>query len=155
MSNPGEEESGPVDARVRSAIYDYFADTGRAPAAITLAERAGITVAAVESALHRLADAHAIALAPGTSNIWMAHPYSAVPTAYPVRTAARTYWANCAWDAFGIPALLRTDADMSTRCAESGETLRIRATRGELSVSDGVVHFLVPARAFWENVGFT
>jgi DNA-binding transcriptional MocR family regulator len=144
-----------IDRLVRFTIYEHFADSGRAPTLPQLAERAGVSNSEVESSLQRLAAAHAIVLAPGSLNIWMAHPYSAVPTAYPVRTSTRTYWANCAWDALGIPVILGEDAATSTNCAECGDPLQIAVRQGKLSTSEGVVHFLVPPRSFWENVGFT
>lgn len=144
-----------IDRLVRYEIYRHFAETGRAPSADQLTEHAGVPVDAVESSLQRLAEAHAIVLAPGSANIWMAHPFSAVPTAYPVRTSTRTYWANCAWDALGIPVILGADTSTSTRCAESGEPLRLAVRQGALSMAEGVIHFLVPPRAFWDNVGFT
>jgi hypothetical protein len=101
------KDSYAFDWHLRHAVYQYFAMTGRAPSIQELAEGLNETVTVVEAALHRLADEHhALALAPGTSNIWMAWPFSAVPTAYPVKTAERTYWANCAWDALSIPGYL-------------------------------------------------
>jgi hypothetical protein len=39
----------------------------------------------------------------------MAHPFSAVPTPYPLRTPERTCWADRTWDAFGIAGLLGVD----------------------------------------------
>ena len=75
----------------------------------------------------------------------MAHPFSAVPTPFRVDTAELAYWGNCAWDALAIPALLSLDATVSARSAESGELVNV----------DGVVHFVVPPRRFWDNVGYT
>ena len=85
----------------------------------------------------------------------MAHPFSAVPTPFPVRTARRTYWANCAWDALGVAALIDEDAVSETQCPDCGEALVLRVTDGRVSPGDGVVHFHVPPKRFWENVGFT
>lgn len=144
-----------IDRPVRYAIYRHFAESGQAPSSSQLAERVGLPVEDVEASMRRLAESHAIVLAPGSTNIWMAHPYSAVPTAYPVRTPKRTYWANCAWDALGIPVILGADTTTSTRCAESGEPLRLAVRQRALSMAEGVIHFLVPPRAFWDNVGFT
>ena len=85
------------DWKIRHKVYQHFAKTGRATSVQELADQSGETVRMVEAALHKLADEHhALALAPGTNNIWMAWPFSVVPTAYPVKTAERTYWANCA-----------------------------------------------------------
>lgn len=143
-----------IDRRVRHRIYQAFIETARAPTADELAVALELPLDSVARSIDRLAEAHAIALAPGTRNVWMAFPFSAVPTAYPVRTAQRTYWANCAWDALGVPALLGVDAEIRTQCADCGDPLVFGVRDGQVE-SDAVVHFLVPPKRFWENVGFT
>lgn len=148
-------ETGELDREMRFHIYRRFAETGRAPSVEHLASEAGVPVEGVAESLDRLAENHAIALAPGTRNVWMAHPFSAVPTPYPVRTADRTYWANCAWDALGVAALLDVNAETATQCADCGEELVIRIVDGQVSPGDAVVHMHVPPKRFWENVGFT
>ncbi|NIP57205.1 MAG: hypothetical protein GWM92_03530, partial [Gemmatimonadetes bacterium] len=72
-----------------------------------------------------------------------------------VETPDGRYWANCAWDALAIPSLLTTDARVDTRCPVSGERVVLRVRDGEVVGAEGVIHFLVPPRRFWENVGFT
>jgi len=83
----------------------------------------------------------------------MAHPFSAVPTPYPVTIAGRTYWANCAWDAAGVLSLAG-DGESHTRCGDCGQEVGFAVERGRVS-GDGIVHFVVPARRFWENIAFT
>lgn len=144
-----------LDRRVRAQIYEHLVEHARAPAAAEVAAAVGTSAVAVESSYRRLADAHAIALRPDSADIWMAHPFSAVPTAYPVETARHTYWANCAWDALGIPALLGIDAETRTTCADCGAPLVMRVRNGELESDGGFVHFLVPPARFWDDVGFT
>ena len=85
----------------------------------------------------------------------MAHPFSAVPTPFPVQTAERSYWANCAWDALAIPALLDVDAEIRTQCADCNEPMTLRVQGGQVDPADAVVHLAVPVRRFWENVGYT
>jgi hypothetical protein len=144
-----------LDRDVRHAVYRHFVDTGGAPAKQELAAALGVPGAAVEASLRRLEAAHMLVLAPGTAEIWMAHPFSAVPTLYPVHAGGRRCWANCAWDALAIPALLGVDADTKTRCPDCGERLALRTRGGEMEPTDAVVHFAVPPRRFWENIGFT
>ena len=144
-----------LDRQVRHRIYRHFAETGRAPGVGDLAAPTDRSIADVERSLDRLAEAHAIVLAPGTRNVWMAHPFSAVPTPYPVRTAGGTWWANCAWDALGIAALLGVDAETRTRCPDCGEPMTLRVADGRVEPREALVHFVVPPRRFWENVGFT
>ena len=106
------------------------------------------------SALKRLAELRALVLAPATVNVWMAHPFSAVPTAYPVAMAGRTYWANCAWDAAGVLSLVGGDGECRTQCADCGQEITIAVRDGRVH-GDGVVHYAVPPKRFWENVAFT
>lgn len=143
------------DRDLRLAVYRHFVDSARAPAPPELAEELGVPLSDVQESLLRLQAHRALALTPATNNIWMAHPFSAVPTAFPVETAERTYWANCAWDALAIPTLVGTDATIAARCADCAEPLTIRVRGGLPLDTDAVVHFLVPPRGFWENIGFT
>lgn len=145
----------PRDWRVRALVYRHLAETGRAPGTERLASATELPAVEVEACLERLAGARTLALAPGTRRIWMAHPFSAVPSAFPVETPDVRYWANCAWDALAIPPLLRADARVLARCPVSGERLTLRVRDGELVEGPGVIHLLVPPRRFWENVGFT
>ncbi len=82
----------------------------------------------------------------------MAHPFSGVPTDYRSEIGDRRWWANCGWDAFAILALLG-DGEVRARSEEGIEstwTIRNGVVR-----PDGLVHFVVPARRFWDDIGFT
>jgi Alkylmercury lyase len=143
------------DRAIRLAIYRHFAETGQAPTAADVARALDQSPSAVEDAYRRLAAGRAIVLAPGTSNIWMAHPFSASPTPYRVRTPRGAYWANCAWDALNIAALLGVDAHVNARCPDCNDELALVIRSGTLQAPEGVIHFAVPPRHFWENIGFT
>ena len=144
----------PVERAVRLFIYRHFLETTQAPDMSTLAQSVDVAEQAVAAALRRLADLHALVLAPASLRIWMAHPFSAVPTAFPVVTGGRTYWANCAWDAAGVLSLAGQDGETSTRCADCGADVSMSVREGQM-IGDGVVHFAVPPRRFWENVAYT
>jgi ribonuclease HI len=144
----------PAERAVRLFVYRHFVDTARAPDVADIAREIHIEPDRAASALRRLAELRALVLAPASIAIWMAHPFSAVPTAYPVETRDRTYWANCAWDAAGILALLGVDGESRTRCADCGDEIAFTVRNGRI-VGDGVVHFAVPPRRFWENVAYT
>ena len=143
------------DRTLRLEIYRHFAQTGQAPTVTDLASRLNQPPAVVEDSLQRLAAGRAIVLAPGTLNIWMAHPFSAVPTAYRVRAAERSYWANCAWDALNITALLGIDSHTVAHCPDCQTTLSLTVENGLPRHPEGVIHFAVPPRHFWDNIGFT
>jgi hypothetical protein len=86
----------------------------------------------------------------------MLHPFSAVPTPHRVVSAGRSWYANCAWDALGIPAALHADGDVESACADCGEPVRLTVRDGELvGGADLLVHFVVPARRWWDDIGFT
>jgi hypothetical protein len=143
------------DRELRHWIYSRIIRTGSVPAIKEISRERGATPDAVVDSLKRLGDLHAFALVPHSGEIWMAHPFSAVPTPYRVKTASRGYWANCAWDALSIPAMLGVDATVDAQCPECTETMRFEFSGGELRERHGVVHFAVPPSRFWQNVGFT
>jgi hypothetical protein len=114
----------PDDARlwsVRAFVYQHFAETARPPTAAETAARFGLdeaSAAVVYAELHRR---HALLLDAETGLIRMANPFSGVPTDYRVHARGRVYFANCAWDALGIPAALGAPAQVEAACAQTGE----------------------------------
>jgi len=140
---------------LRAEVYRRLADTTRAPSLEEMAAWAGRSRADVVAALVALEANHHLALFPGRSGIWMAHPFSAVPTDYPVDTERGRYWANCAWDALGIPAILGMDGWTEARCASSGVPLAFGVRGGRRVGDEGVIHLVVPPRKAWDDIGFT
>ena len=78
-----------------------------------------------------------------------------VPTPFTVDGDGRSWFANCAWDAFGIPILVGVDAVISTTCQDCDGRIVYRVENGSLVDAHGVVHFGVPAAKWWDNIGFT
>ncbi len=110
----------------------------------------------VEAAYLRLHEAHALVLRPGGTGIRMLNPFSAVETPHRVETGERSWFANCAWDALGIPAALREDARIESACPDCGDRLELEVRDGELVEGAGLlVHFVVPARSWWDDIAFT
>ncbi len=144
-----------LDARVRLAIYERFVECCAPPSASEVAAALGVAQGAVEEAFRRLETDRVIVLAPGTLNVWMANPLSAVPTDFRVRVARGVYWGNCIWDGLGVVAMLGGDGVVTTHCADCREPMELRVERGELLDAGGLAHFAVPARRWWENIGFT
>lgn len=150
--------SGPEpDLEVRRWIYERFAEADEAPTASDIAAVFGIEPAKAEASLVRLErERDALVLWPGTTSIWMAEPFSAVPTSFRVRALdGRAWWGNCIWDALGILALLRTDGEVETRCPDCDQTLVVEVRDAALSGERLVVHFAVPAAEWWRDIGFT
>jgi hypothetical protein len=140
---------------IRLYIYDQLIETSSAPTAADVARAFSLDLAAAEDAFRALAEARAIVLRPGTTTIWMAMPFSNVQTPFTVISGGRAYYANCAWDAFGVAALLRADARVFTTCADCGGVIERKISKGALAETRGVVHFALPVRRWWEDIGFT
>ena len=98
---------------------------------------------------------HAFFLDPGTLNIRMAWPFSAIPTDFKVHANGRTYFANCAWDMLGIPAALHTDAVMEAICTVSNEAVQIEIKNGRVSDSNLLIHFPLPFSRWYDDLVFT
>jgi len=141
----------PSDLELRNRTYAQFVELGRAPAA----EEAGPDPAEVRRGWQRLHDAHALVLDEATGAIRMANPFSAVATPYRVHADGRWWYANCAWDAFGIAAALHCDATIETACPDCGDPLTIDVRDGAPSREDLVFHCLVAAAHWWDDIGFT
>ena len=86
--------TGELDKDVRHFIYTSFLEHALPPTTEMAAQQRGISIAQAEQSFERLAGAHQIALAPGSHSIWMAHPFSGLPTNYTTRIGDKTYWAN-------------------------------------------------------------
>ena len=142
----------PFQRRVRAAVYAWFRDGTAPPAIADLAATLDVGCEDVAGALRALADAHCLVLN-RDGEVWMAHPFSAVETDCVVRVGTRRWFANCAWDALAILAVMG-DGTFDTRSPATGEPLRFTAQNGRVS-GEGVVHFLVPAREFWADIGHT
>jgi hypothetical protein len=85
----------------------------------------------------------------------MAPPFSGVPTQHRVRADGVSYFANCAWDALGIPAALHREGRVRSRCEQSLESLELHVHRDGPEKSDWLFHCLVPAAKWWDDLVFT
>jgi hypothetical protein len=143
------------DDRIRHAIYKTFAGGG-IPLSASIARQLHVPLEEVQAAYARLHASHAIVLDPRTREVSMALPFSSVPTPFTVKGIGdRAWFANCAWDAFGIPILVGVDAVIATTCQDCDGPIVYRVEDGRLVDSHGVVHFAVPAAKWWDNIGYT
>ena len=158
FSGPLQWHPGPVhemDLALRNVTYRLFVERGRAPSSQEVSQATGLTVEAVRGGWVRLQHEHALVLQAGTPELRMANPFSAVPTAHRVWAADRWWYANCGWDALGICAALEVDGNIETSCPDCGERIHI-AVRDQLPDDPGLLfHCLVPARRWWDDIGFT
>ncbi|HLM37149.1 MAG TPA: organomercurial lyase [Gaiellaceae bacterium] len=135
------------DLALRNLVYRRFVELGRAP---TMDE-----LATTEEALGRLHELRMVVLEADRQEIRMAIPFSAVPTPYRVEARRRSWFANCAWDAYGILAALGVDGHISSSCPDCGEPIEIDVVDRRPEPADDVFHVLVPARSWWEDIVFT
>ncbi len=143
------------DLALRNLTYGLFVELGRAPSA-----RRGRRARGHDRGrgVGRLAPAprqHAIVLDPTTDALRMANPFSGVPTPHVVEADGRRWYANCAWDAFGICAALQTDGRIETSCRDCGEPIEIEVRDGRPGDESLVFHCLVPAARWWDDIVFT
>jgi hypothetical protein len=143
------------DLRLRNLTYGLFVERGRAPTAGEVAADADLTTDDVLSAWRRLHDQHALVLNPAMDEIGMANPFSAVPTAYRVQADGRWWYANCAWDAFGICAALHSDGRIETSCPDCTEPITVEVRKQQPDDASLLFHCLVPAPHWWDDIVFT
>jgi len=155
MVDHTDTDSAALDRDVRVHVFHHAAGTGRVPISSEVATALGRSRAEVEDSVQRLAADRVWFLAPGTMNIWAANPFCAVPSNFRVDALGRTFWGICIWDALGIPAALRADAVITTRCGDCEAEIMLEVRDGALVRGEGVVHFAVPAIRWWENIAFT
>ncbi len=82
------------DKDVRHFIYTTFAETALPPTTRQVSEHLKVSIASVENSFERLANTHDIALAPGSHSIWMAHPFSGLPTNFVTTIGQKKYHGN-------------------------------------------------------------
>lgn len=143
------------DTEVKLAIYGHFAETGCRPSPEQVAERLGSDPAAVTEAYHRLRAVRLLVLEEDGTSIRMAPPFSGIPSQHVVEAGGTHYFANCAWDALGIPAVLQKSAVVRSRCEQSAEPLELAVNLDGPEPSDWLFHCLVPAARWWADIVFT
>ena len=143
------------DTQIKLVVYRHFAETGQRPSPEVVAARVGSDLKSVLDSYLRLRSQRVLALEADGSSIRMAPPFSGVPTQHVVIVDEKQYFANCAWDAFGIPAALQQPGMIYSRCEQSGEPLRLPVSLEGPEPSTWLFHCLVPAAKWWDDIVFT
>jgi Alkylmercury lyase len=143
------------DLEVKVAVYRHFAATGVRPSPGETAERVAADAGAVLEAYRRLRAQRVLVLEADGASIRMAPPFSGVATQPVVEAEGVSYFANCAWDALGIPAALQKPATVRSRCEQSGEPLRLEVGAAGPGPSEWLFHCVVPAAHWWDDIVFT
>jgi hypothetical protein len=144
-----------LDTQIKLAVYRHFADTGQRPLLQLMAERVRSDVDSVREAYARLRAQRVLVLEPDGESIRMAPPFSGVPTQHVVIVHRTKYFANCAWDSFGIPAALHRPGRVRSRCEQSGEPLNLEIGLGGPPPCSWLFHCLIPAANWWDDIVFT
>jgi hypothetical protein len=127
------------------------------PLAAELAADLSLDTGAVRAAFRRMKEGHILVLQEGDEEVLMANPFSAVPTPFLVEIGANSWWGNCIWDAMGIAAMVKGDARITTGCGDCNDAMVLLIEGGSLRMEqgDGIVHFSIPAKRWWDNIKFT
>lgn len=136
----------------RAFIYSHLVEHDRPPSSREAAAALSILPEQAADAYHRLHERHAILLEPDSLAIRMANPFSGVPTDFRVEANGHTYWANCAWDALGIPAALSADARIEAICTDSQTSTLIVVAGGAVHGHGEVVLFPLPFRQWYDDL---
>jgi hypothetical protein len=144
-----------LDQAVRRHVYQQFREEGGAPTVAETAGALGQPLDEVKGAFERMAQGRVLVLQPESGEILLANPFSAVPTPFLVEAEGRSWWGSCAWDALGVLAALHTDGRVVTSCGDCGRAMTLSVRGGALAEGEGIIHFGVPARQWWDNIVFT
>lgn len=139
------------DQKVRGFVYSHFIDLQRPPAISEIAAHLGLSRDRISESLSRLHSGHVLVLE-SSGEIRMAMPFSAVPTGFRVKANQRSWWANCAWDALGVPVLLKADADIEAACPDCSEPIAVQVRGSIVTGNAEIIHLEVPAAHFWDDI---
>ncbi|HVG28150.1 MAG TPA: organomercurial lyase [Pyrinomonadaceae bacterium] len=151
----GQSFGEDFDREVRRRIYDFTEREGLPPTISQAAAELSRGAEEIAASLARLAEAHVLILQRDSNEILMLPPFSAVPTPFVVELGGRAYFANCVWDALGVPSMLKRDAEIKTSCGCCGASMKLSVAGGALADARGVVHFALPAARWWDDLVFT
>ena len=143
------------DRKIRNFVYNHFLDLQRPPALSEIAAHLGLSRDKIIDCLHRMHAGHILVLESGKSEVLMAMPFSAVPTGVRVKARGKAWWANCAWDALGVAAMMKTDADIEANCPDCSEPIRVQVKDGTVEGNAEVLRFGVAPAHFWDNIVHT
>lgn len=142
------------DFEIRRYIYERVIAGEHIPRVAEVAAALRLPVEATVASLRRMHDAHVLVV-DAAGEIIMANPFSAVPTAFEVRSGAQSWFGNCIWDALGILAMLKTNGEVRTACPDCSEPMTLAIRNGSLDSNSAIVHIALPVKKWWENVVFT
>ncbi|HKW03069.1 MAG TPA: organomercurial lyase [Vicinamibacterales bacterium] len=143
------------DLHLRTAVYQHFARTGQPPTLAAMSEATSAPIDHVTDGYRRLYAKRMLVPTRDLTSIRMAPPFSGVATQHRVAVNGTAYFANCAWDAFGVITALGGTGDVLSRCEQTLEPLELRLTPDGPPASPWRFHCVVPASQWWNDIVFT
>jgi hypothetical protein len=142
------------DGRVRLFVYRQLLSRERCPTTAEMARGLRTSAAKVRASLARLSESHAFMMQEN-GELWRAAPLSCIPTSFPVTVGRKSWFGNCIWDALGIPAMMKKNADIEAACGCCNFALPVEIRGGKVRSGEGIIHIAVPARHWYKDVVFT
>jgi len=143
------------DLQLRAAVYRHFAAHAKAPTLMDMCRAMRTPSAEVKAGYARLFQKRMLVLMPDAESIRMAPPFSGIPTQHVVRANGKEYFANCAWDSFGIAAALHAESEVISRCEQTHDPLRLHLGATGPPPSSWLFHCVVPASQWWKDIVYT
>ncbi len=143
------------DLTLRTAVHRHFASTGQSPTLDAMREAIGATNEQVRDGYRRLYAKRMLVPAGDFASIQMAPPFCGVPAQHRVTVYGTEYFANCAWEAFGVVSALGGTGVVLSRCEQTFEPLVLRLTGDGAPPSGWLFHCVVPAAEWWNDIVLT
>ena len=130
---------------LRSFIYRTFHTQGRAPFVEDIMREFSLKDrTAVAKALWTLHEGHHVLMAPFSSaeHVLMAWPFSNIANVHRVYIPCKAgvFYANCAWDLFGIHVIMGKEYTLAlTACHQTGDEIAFELEAGNFTVVDAAV----------------
>jgi len=145
----------PDSVTLRRFVYDEILSRGQPPTAKRIGDHFGIGPSDAKRRLAALKIGKTVLAHPETGEIWMAGPFAASATPYRVVGAHQMWWANCAWDMLGVAVIANEPVRIDASCTDCKCPVTLVASPERGVESRWVVHFLLPARQWYDDIGYT
>ncbi len=144
------------ETTVKMKIYETIAETTIAPDAGEVAALLKAPIEEVAAIFQQLYKKRLLVLEPDNEKkIRMAPPFSGIETQHTVEINHKSYFANCAWDTYGIAAALHRDAVIRSKCADCDQSIELEIKDGQSGKEECLIHFAVPAAQWWNDIIYT
>src|SRR4051812_44936580 len=139
---------------LRVFVYDELLAGGTPPTTVEIGVHFGVSPNEAREALAALKIGKTVLVHPRSGEVWMAGPFAGAETPYRVSRGDRCWWANCAWDMFGVAMIVGGPVRIDASCTDCSAPMVIDCTPSDPPNDDAVVHFLLPANRWYDDIGF-